>query len=230
MGELPKIAVSEIYGPTIQGEGRTAGLPCHFLRLAGCNLACSWCDTPYTWNWKLFDPAKEIKIMTLDEVRASVEQLGHTGIKRLVISGGEPMLQSKVLSCLIRALSGWNCEIETAGTRVVPHDFPECQFNVSPKLAHSGNPKEKRYRPEAIQSFHYRNATWKFVVASQEDFDEIDDMVSRYELFPVYIMPLTTPDKDFGVLAKELLPSILCRNYRLSPRLHVDLWYNARAV
>jgi len=61
---LPLIRINEIFGPTFQGEGQTIGKLSEFVRVSGCNLTCSWCDTPYTWDWKglngvVYDPKKE---------------------------------------------------------------------------------------------------------------------------------------------------------------------------
>jgi len=86
------LKVNEIFGPTIQGEGKSSGMPCAFLRLSLCNLHCIWCDTPYTWNWKgtpfshpeKFDQEKEIHIMSNEEI---LETLKTIDVKNLVISG-----------------------------------------------------------------------------------------------------------------------------------------------
>src|SRR5271170_594917 len=102
-----KLKVNEIYGPVQQGEGKSSGLDVLFLRLSGCNLACSWCDTPYTWNWvgtkfvhpEKYDPMKEISFMDTNEVKVELDKLN---TKAVVISGGEPMLQQKPLLPLIR--------------------------------------------------------------------------------------------------------------------------------
>ena len=60
------LAVSEIFGPTLQGEGPSSGRRAMFLRLAGCNLSCSWCDTAYTWDWSRYDKKAEVTMMQVD--------------------------------------------------------------------------------------------------------------------------------------------------------------------
>ena len=145
----PVIKVNEIFGPTIQGEGASAGRPVMFLRTSFCNLRCVWCDTPYTWNWKgtdyehpdKFDPKKEVHDMTADEIVQQI-QLNGKDIKALVISGGEPMLQQSKLIDVLRPLKqdGYWVEIETNGTIAPTQEFSDLidQINCSPKLASSG--------------------------------------------------------------------------------------------
>src|SRR5262245_52198924 len=66
------LVVSEVFGPTWQGEGPSIGRRCGFVRLGRCNLACTWCDTPYTWDWERYDPAKELHRRLVTEVVADL--------------------------------------------------------------------------------------------------------------------------------------------------------------
>ena len=75
---------------SLQGEGVTAGRPSVFLRLATCNLACSWCDTKYTWDWDSYENEREVVSLFVSEVE---ERLLRFGCPRLVITGGEPLMQ-----------------------------------------------------------------------------------------------------------------------------------------
>src|SRR5882762_8325214 len=110
-----QLAVSEIFGPTWQGEGSSIGKRCYFLRLGGCNQHCVWCDTPYTWDWTgrngtVYDPKREIRKYTPDDIVAELNRMlpdwelnddwRRMNPKMLVISGGEPMLQQKRLVTL----------------------------------------------------------------------------------------------------------------------------------
>ena len=106
--------VSEIFS-SIQGEGLNAGKQAVFLRLALCNLACEWCDTKYTWDWKNYDYASEVKEMSIEQVKADLLK---PGVKHLVLTGGEPMLQQGELWPLLQSLkeTGFFIEIETNGT------------------------------------------------------------------------------------------------------------------
>jgi 7-cyano-7-deazaguanosine (preQ0) biosynthesis protein QueE len=225
-----KISVSEIFGPTIQGEGKNLGKPSMFLRLAKCNLKCTWCDTKYTWDWENYDPKKEIKYMTIGDISKELEtKTMKLDPKSLVITGGEPMLQQKKLSPLFQYLPNWFIEIETAGT-IKPEILPD-QFNVSLKLENSENPLRKRYKPDVIESFIGTNrCIWKFVVEKVEDFEEIDRLVERFGLSPVYIMPEGVEPEKVRQTALEILPYVVERNWILTPRYHIDLWSNKRGV
>src|SRR4051812_33737371 len=92
----PQATKAEIFS-SIQGEGFSLGRPSVFVRLAGCNLHCSWCDTPYTWDWSRFDPRSETLKLSLVDVFTQVHAFG---IKNVVITGGEPLLQAKDLARL----------------------------------------------------------------------------------------------------------------------------------
>src|SRR3954470_17657195 len=86
---------------SIQGEGVSLGRPSTFVRLAGCSLACSWCDTQYTWNWARYDPRVETMRLSAADVLAVVEVDGPSNV---VLTGGEPLLQQRDLALLTREL------------------------------------------------------------------------------------------------------------------------------
>lgn len=227
------LAVNEIFGPTFQGEGVHLGKPCMFLRLAGCNLSCRWCDTPYAWDWTRYDKSQEVSRLTVDEVGQRIREGEGTGIRHLVISGGEPMLQQRTLPTLIESLRshGWTTEMETAGT-ISPESMTLVDhFTVSPKLVNSGDPEARRYHPEVLERFNTApSRCFKFVVEKPEDFDEIDLLVSRHQLHPVIIMPEGVDGAVLNTRLKELAAATLMRNYSLTTRLHVLLYGNRRAV
>src|SRR5207237_269063 len=185
------LLVAEIFGPTVQGEGSTLGWPCGFLRLGGCNQSCAWCDTSYTWDWTgrngvTYDPKRELAPRALSDIAATLAAMQ---IEMLVVTGGEPMLQQEGVATLLELspVSGWRVEVETAGT-IVPHARLASrvdQFNVSLKLAHSGNPEPRRRRPEAIAALRDTGkAVWKFVISEVSDFAEVDELVEAFDLRP----------------------------------------------
>ena len=233
----PNLVVSEIFGPTFQGEGPSLGRRCSFLRLGACNLHCSWCDTPYTWDWtgrngRVYDPRLELSRVSVDAVWQSLK--AH-GTDALVVSGGEPMLQQRQLLPLLDrvATAGWWVEIETAGT-VAPEPklLPLIsRFNVSPKLANSGNETKDRYQPDALDALQSsRKAAWKFVVEVPADLDEVAELVDRHSLSPVYVMPEGIRPDVISSRGQELAESVLARGWNLTTRLHILLYGNRRGV
>lgn len=229
MTERP-IAINEIFGPTIQGEGLSLGEPTFFLRLSGCNLKCSFCDTPWTWQWDRFDIRAESHTLTVDDVLARLLDLKKDlPIRYLVVSGGEPMLQQSGLDDLARHLPDWFIEVETAGTKVLQLDFAD-QYNVSLKLASSGNGPE-RLNPAAIRSLRDTGkANWKFVVFDVNDFQEIDALVKEHRLSPVIVMPEGIDAGTISDRSKEIVPYAIDRGYRVTTRLHIALFGNRRGV
>lgn len=224
------LLVNEIFGPTLQGEGRSQGRPAAFLRVAACNLSCSWCDTAYTWDFAKYD--KEAEVHRMEPGEAAGQVLMHLPPARdrvLVISGGEPMLQQHALVEVLDALPpNLEVEFETAGT-IPPTPMMESfqpQYTVSPKLEHSGNAAGKREVPLALRALSDTGrAAWKFVVQHPDQLPEVDALVTKYQLVgPVYIMPEGTEPAVLRRRAQALVGAVIDRGYRLTGRLHIDLW------
>jgi len=224
------LAVSEIFGPTLQGEGPSTGKPAMFLRLGGCNLSCVWCDTPYTWDWTKYDPRKEVTTFTTEEVDNKLQSLG-PDIPLLVITGGEPMLQQRSLYELTFLLPlGQEIEIETNGTITPDSHFVNNvdAFNVSPKLIHSGQPAPNVNRLFEYQDTH--KARFKFVVQKPSDFPQIDEIVQSVGILPkdVWVMPEGTNSKQLQTTLQAIVQEVIDRRWNLSQRLHVAIWKNIR--
>ena len=192
--------INEIFGPTIQGEGKSLGKRVNFLRLAMCNLYCVWCDTPYTWNWigskfehpLKYDPKTEIHEMTNEEIVNKIQSLGD--VKAVVISGGEPLIQHKQLTSLVKELKrlGYWIEVETNGTITPNQELVELvdQFNCSPKMENSGNAFKARLKPLVLDALVKNNKTnFKFVVSSEEDVQEILTYIKFFRMKEIYLMP-----------------------------------------
>jgi 7-cyano-7-deazaguanosine (preQ0) biosynthesis protein QueE len=225
-----ELVLSEVFGPTFQGEGPSIGRRAGFVRLGRCNLDCSWCDTPYTWDWDRYDPAIELQHGSVESVLA---QLAGMAPEIVVITGGEPLLQQRRLIPLLEgcAEQGWPVEIETNGT-IAPHEPVAglvAQWNVSPKLANSGVAFERRIRPDALAALRATGrAVFKFVVADTADLDEVASVVDAHDLAPVWIMPEGTEPAALLERARALSDPVLARGWNLTPRLHVLLWGDQR--
>ena len=219
---------------SIQGEGVLLGVPSFFVRTTGCNLRCTWCDTPYT-SWQ-----PEGSEMSIARIVAEAET--HPA-RHVVITGGEPMIAPAIVE-LTQAFrhAGFHITIETAGTVYQP---VECDLmSISPKLANS-TPREReggrwaaqhdrlRIQPEVLQKLiQHFNFQLKFVFQSELDLNEINDLVGLLHAPPdrVLLMPEgTTPAlmKERGLALAEVCKAT---GYRMSPRLHVDLWGDKRGV
>lgn len=239
--------VNEIFGPTVQGEGAAAGRHCLFVRLANCNLQCHWCDTPYTWAYtpdkadahitgKMWAPEKEITGMTYIEVMQRLTEL-YPHPTMVVWSGGEPMIQQKQveLTADLLQLNGYENHIETAGT-IKPNDHLVRvikQFNVSPKLEHSGNPLKKRYKKDVLRAFVQTGKAWfKFVVEKEDQLEEVDWMVFECGIPKdrVQIMPEGVNGRLLLIKARELMDPVLRRGYGLTLRNHILIWEDKRGV
>ena len=231
MRNRESLIVSECYGPTWQGEGPSLGQLTAILRLGRCNLACGFCDTQFTWNWDEYDPAQELHELSVAEVLTRLEGIG---APMVVVTGGEPLLQQVGLAPLLCLLKerGVRVEVETAGT-IVPAmaDGLVDQWNVSPKLANSGNPLERRYKPDVLRSFEATGrAIFKFVACEPSDLDEADAIVDECGLTNVWIMPEGTDAATLERRSSVLADDVVKRGWNLTTRLHILLWGDRRGV
>jgi 7-carboxy-7-deazaguanine synthase len=229
-GNRDALVVSELFGPTFQGEGASCGQRAMFLRLGRCNLDCAWCDTPYTWDWTHFDPEAELRRMSAQDV---INQLAAIDAPLLVITGGEPMLQQRQLIPVLEAAGahGWRVEVETNGT-IAPVDAVAAlvdRWNVSPKLAGSGVDQARRWQPDALRAFAATGrAIAKFVVGSTSELDEVAAIAEATHLTDVWIMAEGTDAEALRDRMAMLAPHVLARGWNLSDRLHVMLWGGVR--
>ncbi|ATM24616.1 radical SAM protein (plasmid) [Streptomyces alboflavus] len=227
-----ELIVSEVFGdtqPTFQGEGPSMGVPALFIRLAQCNLTCTWCDTKYTWDWSRYDIKKETRRRSVDELIAWV--LG-CDTELVVITGGEPLLQQGVIRLVSGLLAGGKrVEIETNGT-IAPDPrllVDGVRFNVSPKLANSGVAEGKRIVPNALAAFAASgHARFKFVTRSVAELDEIQQLVDRFQLSPVYVMPEGTTAEVQIQTTRALADAVAARKWHLTQRLHILAFADAR--
>jgi 7-carboxy-7-deazaguanine synthase len=220
----PPGRLSEVFY-SIQGEGATAGLPAVFVRLQGCTVGCTWCDTKYSW-----DPEAG-RAVDLD---ALLEEASAFPCRRVVLTGGEP-LESSLFVPLARALGsrGFAIEVETSGTLPPPMGFDRAiQWNVSLKLAGSGVDEVKRIRPEAIRSFLSREAWWKFVVTDETDVAEVLRLAERFALprGRVLLQPEAVRREELVARSPWVVEECKRHGFRFSPRLHVLLWGAKRGV
>ena len=229
---------------TLQGEGTKLGKPAIFLRIAGCNLRCHWCDTPYA-SWKPKGPHLSVD-QCLDLVN---EQVEGNGVPRsrieVVITGGEPMIYAKELAELIPSLQifGYQVTIETAGTKWHDSVKPDL-WSVSPKLNHSApdpelHPREHRKHVKNNQFqtefASLNNAQFKFVVRHdhlQHDIAELrqyclDNSIPHSK---VILMPEGQTKAETMAAMEPTFEACMKYGYTMCPRLHVIIYGSKRGV
>jgi 7-cyano-7-deazaguanosine (preQ0) biosynthesis protein QueE len=218
---------------SIQGEGVSAGLPSTFLRLAICNLRCAWCDTAYTWDWERYNRAEQTMPLSID---SAVDAITALPPRNVVITGGEPLIQRRQLEPLVQELKvrGYRIEVETNGT-VSPGGLRELvdQFNVSPKLAHSGNAELIRIDPPVLREFAASaNAFFKFVVQDEADLSEVEGLRDQFGIPPdrIVLMPEGRTATELAARSPWLAEACTKRGYRFSTRLHILIWGDKRGV
>jgi 7-carboxy-7-deazaguanine synthase len=232
------VRVSELFY-SIQGEGKLVGVPSVFVRASGCNLRCTWCDTPYaSWHPDGEDWAIERIVGEVD--RYLPADGGH-----VVLTGGEPMIMPEI-ETLAAALKrkGRHLTVETAATVFKP--LPLDLASLSPKLSNStphareggrfaAAHEKARINVPVIQQFIDASpeVQLKFVVAGDGDLDEIDALLARLRGWTPSDVLLMPEGTDAAVLASRagwIAEVCKSRGFRYCPRLHVELYGNRRGT
>ena len=228
----PSLKVSEVF-ESLQGEGATAGEPAAFLRLATCNLHCGWCDTKYTWDWNNHRYADEVETRSVASVAT---QLSAFAPRRLVLTGGEPLLQQTGIEGLLERLgTEWVIEVETNGTQ---EPSPALlarvdQWNVSAKLSNSGNRVGLRIRPAVLARLLGSGRAWlKLVVQDNADFAEAEALCRQTAWPPerVLWMPQASTRDELAEHAPRVARAAAQRGFGVSPRRHLELWGGRRGT
>lgn len=236
---------------TLQGEGTSVGMPAVFVRSSRCNLHCHWCDTDHTWNFEgtpwthekdaLPGYAKHRKEdVTLEMAPADIAgRVAAYPCRRVILTGGEPLLQQDGWLELIRSLReidpAYVFEVETNGTLAPTEAFAAAvdQFNVSPKLSNSGMKESLRLKPEVLRSLARGGKAWfKFVVERPEDLGEILALIDSVGLSRerILLMPEGRTAAELDLRAPWLADLCKEHGFRLCDRLHVRLWGDKRGV
>ncbi|WP_115718131.1 7-carboxy-7-deazaguanine synthase QueE [Gallaecimonas mangrovi] len=210
--------VNEIF-ETLQGEGRFTGVPAIFVRLQGCPVGCSWCDTKHTWQQNSEDerPLGDILVKTEanscwawsdgDGILQTFRDRGFNA-KLVIITGGEPCMFDLVPLCTALHQAGYQTQIETSGTFEIKVP-EETVITLSPKVGMKGG-------FTILDSALARADDIKHPVARERDIDDLDALLARCGEKPVYLQPISQ-----GKRATELcIKTCIERNWRLSVQLH----------
>jgi 7-carboxy-7-deazaguanine synthase len=217
--------VTEIY-KSIQGESTYAGLACVFVRLTGCNLRCSWCDSEYTFTGG--------SRMTIEQVVGQIEQLSSDGL--VEITGGEPMLQEKEVVPLMQRLldDGYTVLLETSGERLL-HRVPKGVIKIV-DVKCPGSGEADCFDLENLDALNSGDEI-KFVLSDRADYEFAKEFLGRHRLAQRVNAILFSPafSKDPGgsagasqclLEARELAEWILADGVpaRLSLQIHKFIW------
>lgn len=200
--------VNEIFH-SIEGEGARAGLPATFVRLVGCNLRCSYCDTTYA-----FEPGPTDELLTADEIAARAAGFG---ARAVTVTGGEPLLQD--LGPLFDALDAFEVNVETNGSIELPAPRPHVFYTMDWKSPSSG--EEARMRADNLARLTESDVL-KFVVGTEADLRAAEAVLAAYKpAAQVFFSPV------FGQIPLVEIADFLVErnlNARLQVQLHKIVW------
>jgi 7-carboxy-7-deazaguanine synthase len=242
---VSKLPVMEIFGPTIQGEGMVIGQKTMFVRTAGCDYSCAWCDSAFTWD----GTGKEDTVqMTAEEIWDELKRIGGSGFSFVTISGGNPALL-KNLNGLVEILheNKMKIGVETQGSRWQDWFLDIDELTISPKPPSSRMNTDFTVLDRIISNLANRNpenhVSLKVVVFNEEDYQYAKNVHGRYPDIPFYLQvgndDSTTADDNqliSGLLKKyeELIDKVIAdddlNDVKVLPQLHTYIWGNKRGV
>ncbi|WP_142386584.1 7-carboxy-7-deazaguanine synthase QueE [Bacillus sp. Marseille-P3661] len=241
---MTKIPVLEIFGPTIQGEGMVVGRKTMFVRTAGCDYKCKWCDSAFTWDGSA---KNSIQLITAEEIYDKLYELGKGSFDHVTISGGNPALLSDLgeLLSLLKE-NGIKTALETQGSKWQPWMVDIDDLTLSPKPPSSGMVTDFNILDDIITKLekYRKNASLKIVIFDDDDFDYANQIYRRYH--KVYPLFLQVGNSDLCMQDNHKLTNILLNKYewlinkvinsshmkdvRVLPQLHALVWGNKRGV
>lgn len=237
------IAISEIFGPTIQGEGALIGMPTVFVRTGGCDFRCSWCDTLYAVEPRF---RADWQGMSAAAILAEVNRLSGGTPILVTLSGGNPALQPLDPLLQLGHQQGHNFAMETQGSRAQTWFGQLDHLTLSPKPPSSGMPfRRERFDACLAAAGVATQVSLKLVIADETDYQWAKALADGYPQLPLYLQPCNTapatpeqPERETDLAAlnsqlRWLVERVTTdRWYRpwVLPQLHVLIWNNERGV
>jgi len=235
--------IAEIFGPTIQGEGMNAGLPCHFVRFGGCDYRCSWCDSPHS---VLPELVAQLPKMSSAEIYDQVLALPK-GPNWVVLTGGNPALFDLSLLVALLQDGGYNVMTETQGTVHSKWLNSVDEVCVSPKPPSAGNSTSHNTLRAFLTEQWNRNTYLKIVIFTDDDYGYAREMHREFPNQPMFLsigtpafLQPTVGDPDhfrhpnwyardavgkrFKQVAERMCQDKEMRDVKLLPQLHVVAW------
>ncbi|MFE5802451.1 7-carboxy-7-deazaguanine synthase QueE [Bacillus thuringiensis] len=238
---MSKIPVLEIFGPTIQGEGMVVGQKTMFIRTAGCDYSCAWCDSAFTWDGSAKD---QIRQMTPEDIWDELVAIGGEKFSHVTISGGNPALLKNIEFLLsILKENGMRTAIETQGSKWQDWLLQIDEVTISPKPPSSTMKTDFQRLDAIIQKLAGKDISLKVVVFDDHDFEYAVKMHERYPGVPFFLQVGNDDTKtvDDAMLIKKLLDkyewlidkAVNCKEMndaKVLPQLHALVWGNKRGV
>ena len=229
---------------SLQGEGYHTGKSAFFIRLAGCNVGCSWCDTKHSWDQKKYP------LISIEKIANETKKARKKGASFLVITGGEPLMatgQTATIGIYEELERQGNLPgsmtFETNGTQKLRQPFidwvnridTEIFFSCSPKLfTVSGEESKKAIKPEVVAEYRKLSSKGqlKFVVGDKDrEWNELEEALEKFRSagvdWPVWIMPVGAREEEQSATAGEVAQKAFRRGYNVAARVHVYLFGNA---
>ena len=237
---MAKIPVLEVFGPTIQGEGRVIGRKTMFVRTAGCDYRCSWCDSAFTWDGS----AKEdIQLMSAEEIYNKLREVGGDNFNHVTISGGNPAL-IKGIQDLVDLFEEHHIQtaLETQGSKFQPWMTQIDDLTISPKPPSSNMKPNLDILDSVIEQCVPESLNLKVVIFDEDDFEFAKMIHHRYPSIPFYLQvgnPYLDEEVDnhtakllqrYEQLVERVMTSSDMNNVYVLPQLHTLLWSNMKGV
>lgn len=241
----PLIPVLEIFGPTVQGEGMVIGQKTMFVRTAGCDYRCSWCDSAFTWDGSAKDL---IRRLTADQILAELREVGGDRFAHVTLSGGNPALLPQ-LAGLVKLLhaEGLAVAVETQGSRWQDWLAEIEQVTLSPKPPSSGMETDWAALDDIVGKLNHRPdpfaVSLKVVVFDDLDLAYAKQVHKRYPEVAMYLQ-VGNPDVKrmdipehasdllhrYEALIDKVIATPDLNQVRVLPQLHALVWGNKRGV
>lgn len=235
-----KIPVLEIFGPTIQGEGRVIGRKTMFVRTTGCDYRCSWCDSAFTWDGSAKD---DIELLTAQDIYDRLKEIGGNQFDHVTISGGNPAL-IKGIQDLVDLFEEKNIftALETQGSKFQPWMRQINDLTISPKPPSSNMVPNLEILDSVIEQCIPSTLNLKVVVFDKEDYQFAKMIHHRYRNIPFYLQvgnPYLDDDVEYHTekllgryetLVDTVMNSSDMNHVYVLPQLHTLLWSNKKGV
>lgn len=240
---MMKVPVLEIFGPTFQGEGAVIGQKTMFVRTAGCDYSCSWCDSAFTWDGS---QKEYIQMMSADDIFQKLDWLAENNYNHITISGGNPALLKNMSEFVTQAKNrGIKLAVETQGTMYQNWLKDIDDVTLSPKPPSSGMNTDFGKLEYIMKHLDDGNGTYnlKVVVFDDTDFEYAADVHSRYPNTDFYLQ-IGNPYLDgeyveahtkklmarYEWLVEKTMADHRMNDARVLPQLHTLLWSNKQGV